>query len=121
MKTTAKTLAANLPANVAAALIAKAKEFKVRNVSLRFSSTLYFAEDASYTAVDSDQAVTVRAAGEWSGARGPINTTVELPAGAFVIEESLFMGRRFITVIHNNGRDNRPTVAELHQFCAIKG
>jgi hypothetical protein len=119
MKTTAKTLAENLPTNVAAVLLAKAKERKVRNVSLRFASTLYFAEDARYTAIDGAEAVTVQAGGEWSGNGGPCNKTVELPAGAFIIEESLFMGRWFITVIHNNGEGNRPSVADIGRFFAV--
>lgn len=112
MKLTFKQAQETLPQAIAQKAIELARENRIRQIGIRHIKELYFAEDAKYFAYDSKQNEwhSIQVGGEWNGYKtnDPINKTVTVPAGAYVIEREYFLGKAFVSVLHNNGIEALP-------------
>lgn len=107
-KLTAAAAREILPAAIADFALELCKAGRTRALSFQHRASVYLDEDQRYTAFapDGRNLGSVKVGGEWGGVEnaGLIAKDMKLPAGAYVVERQLFLGKVFVTVYHNNGQ-----------------
>lgn len=104
---TSEKLAA-LPPEIALKVKGLLKAHRINKFSFSHTKSVYLEEDADFYAWTPESGWNVtRMGGEWggfkSGVAGAVGKNIFLPAGAFVIECQIFLGKYLVSVYHNNG------------------